>query len=203
MVAIVSQGGNQSERQLNIRNLGDLEGYDGGGGGGGGPTDPLTELEEDFQTGIDDQDVNLPGWTNVAIKGERLWRFNEFSGNVYVQATAFQDDAPEMETWLITPAIDFDEVSEMNFQNFQAFYTHPALSVLVSTDFDGTDVEGATWTELDPTLADGSLDNYTFIDSGVLDLSSFNGVGYIGFRYIGSGPDGETNTFAIDDLTIE
>ena len=205
VVAIASQGGNQQEYQLTIRNLDDLDGYDGGGGGGGGgPTDPLTELEENFDSGIDDANIDLPGWTNVAVQGDRVWRFNEFSGNVYAQATAFQDNSDAMETWLITPALDFDEVSEMSFQNFQAFYNHDGLSLWVSTDFDGTDVEGATWTELtDYTEADASLSNYEFIDSGVIDLSAFSGVGFVGFRYTGEGPSTATTTFAIDDLVIE
>ena len=206
VVAIASQGGNQQEYQLTIRNLGDLEGYDGGGGGGGGggPTDPLNELNEDFDSGIDDADISLPGWFNIAVQGNRLWRFNEFSGNVYAQATAFQDNSDEMEAWLITPALDFDEVSEMSFLNFQAFYNHDGLSVWVSNDFDGTDVEGATWTELtDYNEAGSGQDNYDFVPSGTIDLSAFSGTGHIGFRYTGEGPMTATTTFAIDDLVIE
>ena len=202
MTAIVSQGGNNSERQLVIRNLDDLDGYDGGGGGGGND-DPVDELMEDFQGGADGTDVNLSGWTNVATEGTRLWRFREFDGNVYVQATAFNDSSPSMETWLVTPPINMDEASELSFESFQAFYAHNGLTVLVSTDYDGDNVQTATWQELDVTLAGSGEDNYTFVPSGSVDLGDYDGTGYIAFRYNGNGNNGNTTTYAIDNIVIE
>lgn len=196
MKAIISQFNGP---QLLIRNLADV----GGSGPDPGGPDTLNVLIEDFSQGIDGQDIDYPGWTNVALDGSRKWRTEEFSGNQFAQATAFQDNSPAMETWLITPPINLDSGPKtLTFESAQAFWVHDGLQVFLSTDFDGENVAAATWTELSCTLAGSSQDNYDWVDSGPVDLSAFSGIGYIAFRYEGAGGS-QTTTYRIDNLRIE
>lgn len=196
MTAIVSQFDGP---QLLIRNLNDV----GGSGPGPGGPDTLEVLMEDFSQGSDGTDIAYPGWTNAALQGSRKWRTEAFGGNQFAQATAFQDNSPAMETWLITPPINLNSGPKtLTFESAQAFWVHDGLQVFLSTDFDGENVAGATWTPLSVPLAGSSQDNYDWVDSGPVDLSAFSGVGYLAFRYVGAG-GGQTTTYRIDNVRIE
>lgn len=196
-----------SDYQIIIRDLNDVDMAGPRCGSGGNPCegdDPLvvTALEEDFQSGTDGEAVGLTGWVNVAVKGFRSWQFKEFDGNVYVQATAYNDTAEEMETWLVTPFIDMDEAKTLTFESAQAFHNHDGLSVWVSKDFECDPVE-ATWLPIDATLAGSSDPNYDFVPSGDVDLSGLVGEKIvIGFKYVGSGPGGQTTSAIIDNIKI-
>ena len=145
----------------------------------------------------------MSGWLNVATKGTRVWRGKTFSGNTYVQATAFNDTEPEMETWLITPAIDLSVDKKLSFRSSVAFWVHNGGSVLISTNFDGANIGGASWTSLGAQLPNSSTVNYDWVESGDVDLSGYTGTGYIAFVYNGSGPGGQTTTFIIDDVLVQ
>jgi hypothetical protein len=180
-----------ADQQLFIRHLRDVQ-----------MDNPRCEslLNETFTGAPNNQDIDLPGWTNVALKGTRLWRGGSFSGNSYAQATAYQDTNEEMDTWLVTPPISLDSPKTLNFESAQAFFTHDGLSVLISTNFTG-DVSAATWTPLSCTLATSSNNNYDWVASGAVDLSAFSGTGHVAFRYQGK-KDTETTTFRIDNIRV-
>ena len=200
MVAVVSQFTNV---QLVIRNLEDVGGENTGGTGGtgGDPGDPVDVLNESFAGQSNNQAISTSGWTNIATVGTRTWLGKEFDGNLYAQATAFQDDNPEAEMWLITPPIKLDTPKILNFESAKAFYTHDGLSVWISTDFDGEDVAGATWTELTANLAGESDPDHEWISSDDVDLSAYSGIGYIGFKYVGNNASG-TTSYRIDNVEI-
>jgi hypothetical protein len=179
--------------QLIIRNLTDVT---GGGSGGGG------DIDESFDSAGSNTDLNLPGWANIAVKGTRLWRGQIFSGNHYAQATAFNDTAGEMETWLITPPIELDVPKKVTFESAYGFYVHDGLSVWISTNFDGTNVTAATWQPLGGNLAESSDTEHAFIPSGDVDLSGFTGTVRIGFKYVGSGPGGQTTSWRVDNIKV-
>lgn len=184
--------------QLIMRNIQDLEGGQMTGGG-----DPRDGITEDFSSYMDDEDIMKEGWLNVAVKGTRVWRAQEFGGNLYAQATAFNDSNPEMETWLVLPVVDFSTPKVLSFESAQAFYTHDGLSVLISTDFDGTNITSATWTELeDAVLAGSDSDDNAWVPSGEVDLSGFFGNGYIAFRHIGNNASG-TTSYRIDNIVVQ
>lgn len=197
----------QGTAQLWIRDISDIDMNgkrcdDGGGGGGGGNTDPLESLDEDFETMSNDQDIDLEGWSNIAVEGSRLWRAKIFDGNAYAQATAYNDSSPEMINWLITPKMDLDKVTSLQFESAQAFYTHDGMSVWISTDYDGEDPSSASWTELNCRLAGQSDPDHEWIDSGVIDLSGYDGTGYIGFKYVGN-PSNGTTSYRIDNVKMK
>ncbi len=170
--------------------------------GGGGGEDPEGEIDEDFESGVNFDPVSLTGWNNVATQGERTWQFREFDNNLYAQATAFNDEADNMETYLVTPELDFDEVTTLSFRSAQAFYTHGGFEVLYSGNYTG-DADAATWETINATIADGNSPDNDWIQSGDTDISGFSGTGHIAFKYTGSGPSGLTNTIRVDDVVIQ
>lgn len=184
--------------QLTIRDLNDvmMTGARCGETGGTG------EIDESFDSVDEEEDILLPGWSNIAVKGTRRWRAKVFMGNHYAQATAFGDTQVEMETWLITPPITLDQAKKLTFESAKQFYVHSGLTVWISTDFNGSNMTSATWTQLNPVLAGAGDADHVFIPSGDVNLSGFTGPVRIGFKYTGSGPNGQTTSFRVDNIKV-
>ncbi|HOW25678.1 MAG TPA: DUF5689 domain-containing protein [Bacteroidales bacterium] len=168
-------------------------------GAGGG----VTSINEDFESQSNDVDISLSGWMNEATIGSRLWRAKEFDSNVYAQATSFNSNE-ENECWLITPPMDLDVMSspKFTFESAQAYWTHDGLSVWISTDFNGVNIVGATWIELNCILAGQTDPEHGWIFSGVMDLSGYSGTAFIGFKYHGNGNTGQTSSYRIDNVKL-
>lgn len=152
--------------------------------------------------------IALPGWGNYAVQGSRKWHSRAFSNNKYAEFSSFYSNAttdPNDEIWLITPSVDLSDspVAHLEFGTKARFWAGAALTVLVSTDYDGTQagIATANWTELNPTLPTAQTDN--FISSGPLDLSAYLGSSnvHVAFKYVGS-RNGVTTTFQIDNVKI-
>ncbi len=164
---------------------------------------------EDFQAAIDNTNLNLPGWTNFAESGTKLWREEVFSGNGYAEFSSFGSGNALNVAWLVSPAINLDATTN-EFMTFRTAQHHldvdspdNSLTVYVSTNFDGTNVLAATWTPVTVTLPTQSTAWYAFVSSGVVDLSSYSGNIHVAFKFKGSG----TNTtldgaFQVDDLKV-
>ncbi len=192
LIAIVSQF---NTNQLSLRSIDDVS----GGGTGGGD---INDINEGFSNATADMPYTSGGWQSITVKGDRIWWGKEFDGNKYVQATAYNSAAAEVETWLVTPMITVDQPKKMSFKSAQAFYNHDGLTVWVSTDFNGTDVDQATWTSLSATIAGSSSADHAWVESGEIDLSAYTSEFYIGFKYLGN-PSGQTTSYRIDDVVIE
>lgn len=159
-------------------------------------------VDESFDAIGSNDNVDLPDWSNIAVKGSRLWQGKIFQTNHYAQATSFGDSAPEMESWLITPPISTTVPKKITFETAKAFYVHDGLSIWISSNFNGSDVTGATWTQLFPTIANSGSPDNTFIPSGDIVLTGLSGPVRIGFKYVGSGPGGQTTTFRVDNVKV-
>jgi len=162
---------------------------------------------EDFTGTGDNTVLNIANWTNFAEVGTTKWKQQIYSGNGYAEFSSYQSgDAVDI-AWLVSPAINMDahEGEKLVFQSSQAYVSSSAnsLQVLISTDFDGTNVTAATWTPLNATLPTTSATYFEFIKSGEIDLSTYTGNIYIAFKCKGSG----TNTtldgsYQIDNVRI-
>ena len=195
-----SSGANQlSDLQIKIRDLTDLTLT--GLRCDQMPVPVLDALNEDFESQASNVDIGLSGWKNIAVDGNRKWQGKYFAPNTYAQATAFGSGLPNMETWLITPHLNLSIADTLTFESAQAFWAHDGLTVWISTNFDGTNVSAATWTQLPCTLAGSSNANYVFVSSGIVPLTSFSGVGYIGFKYVGNSTS-QTTTYQIDNVIV-
>lgn len=204
----IFESGTNITQQLLIRSPRDVNMEDprcdgsGGGGGGGGIDEPVTELFEDFNSGGDNDIISLPGWSNFAVVGTRQWQIGQFNGVSAAELTAFGAGG-DVEAWLITPQIDLSGERYLSFESAFAFYAHQGLEVLISTDYDGDDIDGATWQDLGATLANGDEQDWNeYIPSGDIDLTAFGSeVGYVAFKYTGADP-GSTTNWLVDNICI-
>lgn len=134
---------------------------------------------------------DFPGWTNYAETGTRLWTEREFNDDGYIQFSTFGSGQASNIGWAITPAIDLDGAENvvLSFSSATNFVDNAdnKLEVLISTDFDGTNVLGATWTTLEATVADQTTNGYVYIPSGEIDLSLYSGIIHIAFKVTGNG----------------
>lgn len=151
------------------------------------------------------QTFDFPGWTNFAEAGTKLWIERDFSNDGYIQFSSFSSGQPSNIGWAITPAINMDnsENEVLTFRTASNFVSDPSnkIEVLVSSDFDGTNVLGATWTTLTATVADNTTNGYVYIPSGEIDLSTYSGNINIAFKVTGNGTT-LTGLFQVDDVKV-
>jgi hypothetical protein len=164
-------------------------------------------MEEDFDEGVDNTVLDIPGWTNYAEVGSEYWTEQVFSGNGYAEFSTYLSGDDVNIGWLISPGIDMDaqENEYLNFKTAQHHLDSPnnTLEVLVSTDFDGSDVTGATWTPISANLASQSNSWYEFVDSGLIDISEYTGTLYVGFKVVGSGNDTQLDgAYHVEDFVV-
>jgi hypothetical protein len=163
--------------------------------------------EEDFQDAIDGTDLDLPGWTNFAEEGSRVWREEAYQGNGYAEFSTYGSGNAVNIGWLVSPGIDMD-TQENEFFNFEAAQHHldsplNTLEIFVSTDFDGSDVLGATWIPVSADLPTQSNSWYEFVDSGLIDISEYTGTLHVAFKVTGSGTDTQLDgAYQIDNFVI-
>ncbi len=179
--------------QLIMRKLEDVS--------GGGTVDPGNGIDEAFSGQSNNVDITIPGWENIAVKGTRKWQGKLFMGNLYAQSTAFNDTAPAMETWLITPEVNTEKTPTLTFESAKSFMVHEGLSVWATTNYTGNPTT-TTWTKVNAKLvASGDADN-TFISSGNIDLKPLGAKVKIGFKYEGAGGT-NTSTFRLDNIKTQ
>ena len=160
---------------------------------------------EDFQTSTNNTNLNTTGWTNYAEAGTWVWREKIFSGNGYAEFSAFGGQALN-KAWLISPALDFTTFTQ-KLVKFKVAQHHldvnspnNGLEVLVSTNFDGTNVLAATWVAVPANIPTTSTAWYAFLGSNV-DLSSYSGTIHVAFKFTGSGTDTTLDgAFQVDDF---
>ncbi len=127
-----------------------------------------------------------------------------FDGDHFAQATAFNSDDDHNIMWMITPAVDLDASAQpvLEFLSAQTHYSHDGFSLHIATDFNGQNVQEASWEELPATLAGSGDGEYDWVDSGLIDLAGYSGVVHIAWRYEGSDPEGNTGTFRVNDVKL-
>jgi hypothetical protein len=164
---------------------------------------------EDFTREAGQFNFTTEGWKNIAQTGTETWFKAAFGGNDYIEFSSFGSGESSNIGWAITPGINIDSASQKRliFQSAQHHATslENKFELLVSTDFDGTNLTTANWTTLNfrlPEYTNGT--NYDFVNSGPVDLSAYSGVVYIAFRVTG---DGTFNSdldggFQVDNIKI-
>ena len=164
-------------------------------------------ISEDFQSAIHNTNLDFPGWTNFAEEGAWVWRERVYSGNGYTEFSTWNSPDDVNIAWLISPGVDLD-AQENEFLNFKMAQHHlqsdlNTAEVFISTDFNGSNVLGATWISVSANLPNQSNSWYQFVDSGLIDLSSYSGTLHVAFKVTGSGTDQTLDgAYQLDDFTI-
>ena len=103
-----------------------------------------------------------------------------------MKASAYYQQAYNAESWLVSPAIDLRGYSSAKL-SFEHVYRYGVnheeeMTLWVTTNYTG-DVTTTQWTQKTiPTYSSGS--NWTFVNSGEIDLSSYtSGTLYFAFKY--------------------
>ncbi len=149
-----------------------------------------------------DWEGNTNGWTFVSVTGEQVWSVAVTSGNHYAKMSGYASSANhENEDWCISPAFDLSEYTNpvLTFKTAKN-YDGNDLVVYFSNNYDGQNLATANWQELECTLSPGG-NNWTFVESGNIDLSSFSGSEcYIGFKYTST--TSAAATWEVDDIVL-
>ncbi|MBJ7879446.1 DUF5689 domain-containing protein [Gelidibacter salicanalis] len=166
-----------------------------------------TLFKEDFESAKHNTNLNFKGWTNFAEAGTTKWREKNIEGNGYTEFGTFGTRSPVNIAWLITPRFNMDNNSNI-YLNFRAAQHHldspnNSLEVLVSTNYNGTNVLTATWTPIEAAIPSQSNSWYEFVDSGLINLSLYKGTFHVAFKVTGSGTDTTMDgAYQIDDVLL-
>jgi hypothetical protein len=154
------------------------------------------------------QPIEIEGWTNYAEAGTVKWAQGFYSGTKYAEFTAYQSDEDSNIGWLISPPINMDLQNDekLAFDVAQAYVgtSSNSIELLISTNYNGTDVLDATWQSVAFTRPPLDFDtNFDFFSSGKIDLSSYTGNIHLAFKYKGSGTNTSLDgTYSIDNIRI-
>lgn len=198
----------QKNYQLFIRDTNDVnfkEGYDCSDNSGSGSTvgsKTVTELNETFDDGVKGKEITIDGWYLEKTQGDRNWSNNESKGNKYAQISGYNAKKSKIEGWLVTPGLDLTKAENKNFtfESATGYSKGETLEVFISSDFGSKGVTKATWKPLKVKLADKKSSGYSsFLSSGDIDLTTYNGIVHIAFKYTGNNTN-QTGTWQVDNV---
>gem|GEM_PF-3370515 len=165
------------------------------------------QVNENFETVVVENDISISGWLNHNQTGTRKWIGKEYSSNHYAQMSSY-NSGEENVAYLITPELNITGASEtFSFNVNIGYWKHVALTVLISTNFDGTagGITTATWTDITSnfTIPQTPTSGYgTFATAGSMDISSYTGDAYIAFKYTGNANNNQTTTIQVDNVVV-
>ncbi|WP_321480084.1 choice-of-anchor J domain-containing protein [uncultured Bacteroides sp.] len=170
-------------------------------------TVPKAALNETF----DDRTINsgdktmLTGWVSAATQGTVYWTDKSYSKNNYTNCSAYKQ-ASTVEAWLITPELEIRDNYILKFDMVSGHWTHEALHVYVSTNFDGKEegISTATWEEITDLVMPKKESGYSsFTTVGPTDLSAYVGQNiYVAFKYLGDPTQNQTSTVQLDNIYV-
>jgi len=170
-----------------------------------GTSEVVNTLNSTFDDAVANENYATSGWLNVNKLGERHWIGKEFDENSYLQFSGYGATYTNLESWIITPGVNLTADHVFTFDTKVGYYRHDALTVYVSTDFDGTPqhVFSSTWNDITPSgLPTEPTDSYGEFENFTVDLSAYNGqTVYVMFKYVGDN-ENNTTTVQIDNVFI-
>ncbi|AFR35688.1 DUF5689 domain-containing protein [Riemerella anatipestifer] len=163
----------------------------------------MTEAFDNVSTVTNFKRIADPKYINYSVFGNRFWEQKTFSGNNYIQISAFRANA-DVSTYFIVPA-EFTGSSKLSFQTKDGYYTGDALKVYYTTKYTpGGVVNKTDLIDITSkfTLSKGNTNGYAadWVDSGEFTIPT-TGKGYIFFEYVGNTT--VTTTVQIDNITLK
>ena len=145
---------------------------------------------------------DLGTWSEFSVTGDQLWAQSAYSGTTFAKISGYAGGNNANEDWLISPAMNFDNYTNEIFWFKTAMnFSGPPLQLKVSNDYSGSgDPNAATWTDI-TSSALWSSGGYAWQNSGVIDLSPFNGTTvYVAFVYTST--DAASATWEVTGILI-
>lgn len=156
-----------------------------------------------FMEGFTEEADGLGQFTAVNVEGTQEWVWDQY-GDGNAKISGYDGGAVPNEDWLISPSIDLSGYDEVYLELSQAINYLNAqwdqINMFISTDYDGSDVAGATWESFTVTnMPTGS--SWDFVESGQVDISEYGGQTiYIGFQYLST--DFNAATWEIAEVKV-
>ncbi len=151
-------------------------------------------------------DSDLGAWTGYSVTGDQVWEWADY-GNPpgCAKMTGHADVNYANEDWLISPAMDLHSFTEVyfSFDHARNYSTNDGLSVLVSTDYDGTSnpSTNGTWNDITSMFTFPEQGSWSFNPAGEGDVSEFNGTStYFAFKYVSTEDD--CSTWEVDNALV-
>ena len=159
--------------------------------------EPFTELlNEDFEGD------GLGSFFAYDVTGDQAWTQATYSQNSYAYMNGYDGGAHENEDWLISSdAMDGNyQFIYLSFRTAMKF-TGDALRVMVSSEYDGSsDPNQFFWNDITDQFS-YSTGNYTWAESGEVNISSSVGsLFYLAFVYTSS--DEGAAAWEVDDILL-
>lgn len=152
----------------------------------------------------------LGGFSGVSVLGDQIWGHKVYSNSGYANMSGFADSKSNAnEDWLISPAIDFSDVTAANLTFSHAINKGLVANLLtnhtlwVSTNYTTGAPSTATWEQVTITTYPTGAD-WTFVSSGTISFpASVMGQENvrIAFKYLCS--DSESATWEIKNVLVE
>lgn len=171
----------------------------------GVPSRGETLVSWDFED-LEEGDVeSLDGGWYVNATGDK-WELKKYNNNKYLQFTANYAEA-EAEAWLVTPGIAIGESGlNLGWDVCVGYWKADCLSVLISTDFDGSNVDAANWTDVSDQFnipSEPSSGYGTMASAGSISLDDYVGKTiYVAYHYVGNKQTNATTTYQIDNIMV-
>jgi endonuclease I len=170
--------------------------------------EPVVLLNENFETATFNQDISINGWINFNETGSKKWKGTGSADNLYAQATSY-GSGTENSIWLVSPTLNLAAYSDevFSFDINVGYWVGKGLSVLISENFDRTNILGATWKEVtaDFLIPETPTNSYgTLQPAGMLNLDSYSSYITFAFKYTGNSSSGinQTTTYQIDNVKV-
>jgi len=166
-------------------------------------------LSQDFNSASLGSTITIGGWKSKYTSGTKNWicMSSVVNGTTqyYAELNANNSGETNNVSWLVSPQVDLTgkESPKLFFQTaFNNWAGNGTLQVFISTNYNGTDVDAATWTAIpNATIATQSDGATNWVESGMIDLSQYNSTVYLGFKYTSAG-GGSATTYRIDNVKI-
>lgn len=171
-------------------------------------TAPTASVTSSNTTVINEEtfDADLGAWTGYSVIGDQVWEYATY-GNPpgCAKMNGFVGAAVANEDWLISPALNLTnlETALFSFDHARNYGTNEALSVLVSTDYDGSSdpSTNGTWNDITSMFTFNEEGSWDFYAAGEGDVTEYKGANtYFAFKYTSS--DSDAATWEIDNALI-
>jgi hypothetical protein len=156
-----------------------------------------TLFYEGFANAVNGTAIDFDGWQNVALTGTLQWLGFDNDVKQYAKIDGTGNAALN---YLILPQLALNN-NKMSFTSRAGNLQNAKLELVISTDFDGTNVGAATWTVIPANFATAPTSGYgSETPSGEINISSYSGNAYVAIRYVAEA--GQKANFIIDDILI-
>ena len=161
---------------------------------------PVTSISENFDSYAANATA-ITGWTNYAQDVNKQWSVKTITSLTTnaAQMTSFGGSG-YYKSLLISPAINLDQISKNNVKfDWSGIYnTGATLNVYLFKLVSGQPMQKT----LLMTTTNGDTTGAVTFNTETLNLTSYSGIGFLAFEYLGNTIDGTTTTYYIDNVVV-